>query len=554
MRTTNRVILSEPRIPVILSEPRRGESPAVILSEPQSGESPRVILSEPRSGESKDLPARPTTRFFDSAASGRFAQNDGGMFLRTLTLSLLLAAPLAAQRPFPTTPPALPPLNPVAHPRFVDRTLPNGLRLIVVEQRELPVLDATLVIGTGAESDPVGKRGLATLTANLLDEGTTSRSSIAIAEQSALLGVQLFTTAGYEQSTIGLHTTTAVLDSALSLFADVVRRPAFADAEFTRIRKERLTGLLQEQDRGPAIADRAFAHIVFGPDHPYGHVPQGDATDVESFTRDDIQRFWSQWYRPNNATLIIVGDIAPADAERRATALFGDWARASLPARPTFTPPATNAARIYLIDKKQAPQSSFRIGTLGVARSTPDFYPLTVMNTVLGGAFTSRLNNNLRETKGYTYGASSGFGLRRNAGPFTARAEVVAEKTDSALIEFMKELRDIRKPVPAAELLKAKRYLTLGYAERFESTRDIAGELAGVVTQGIPIETLSRFQQNVARVTAADVQRVATQYVNPARLSIVIAGDRASIQKPLEALKIAPVEIRGMAGRPPVVP
>jgi zinc protease len=470
--------------------------------------------------------------------------------MRALCISLLLAAPLAAQRPFPTTPPTLPPLKPVALPAVVDRTLPNGLRLIVVEQNEIPVLDATLVIGSGVESDPVGKHGLATLTASLLDEGTSTRSTLAIAEQAALLGIQLFTNAGYESSTIGLHTTTAVLDSAFALFADVIRRPAFTESEFARLRTERLTTLLQERDRGPAIADRAYAHLVFGSEHPYGHVPQGEATDVESFTRDDVQQFWTRYYRPNNATLIIVGAITVADAERRARALFGDWERGVLPARPRFAPPAAGASRIYLIDKPKAPQSSFRLGAVGVARNTPDYYPITVMNTVLGGSFTSRLNNNLRETKGYTYGAGSNFAMRREAGAFTSRAEVVAEKTDSALIEFMKELRDIRKPMPAAELLKAKRFLTLGYAERFESTRDIAGELAGVVTTGVPIATLGRFQQNVAKVTAADVQRVATRYVDPARLVMVITGDRASIQKPLEALKIAPVEVRGMGGRP----
>ncbi|MCU0647181.1 MAG: insulinase family protein [Gemmatimonadaceae bacterium] len=497
------------------------------------------VLSEPRSGESKDLPTRAPRAFGLGGAAA------------VLTL---LTTPLAAQRPFPATPPTLPPLKPVALPAMTDRTLPNGLRLIVVEQRELPVLDAALVVRTGVESDPAAKRGLATLTANLLDEGAGSRSSLAIAEQSALLGIQLGTGASWDQSTISLHTTMAVLDSALALFADVALRPTFPDGDFTRLKSERLTSLLQEQDRGPAIADRAFAHIVFGDAHPYGTVPQGSRDGVEAITPADVQQFWSQWYRPNNATLIIVGDITPADAERRALQHFGAWTRAALPVRPLFRIPASATARIYLVDKPKAPQSSFRLGGVGVARSTPDFYSLTVMNTVLGGAFTSRLNNNLRETKGYTYGANSGFAMRREAGPFVARAEIVAEKSDSALIEFMKELREIRKPVPADELLKAKRYLTLGYAERFESTRDIAGEIGGVVTQGLPLETLGRFQQNVAKVTAADVQRVATRYIDPAKLAIVITGDREKIEKGLAATKIAPIEVRGLGGRPTMVP
>ena len=475
----------------------------------------------------------------------------------TATVLLLAGATLSvpgrasAQAPDRTLPPRLAAPTPVTMPATTERTLPNGLRLLVVSQPKLPLLDAVLLLRHGSEADPIGQEGLAALTAALLREGTATRTSAEIAEQTAFLGIRLGSGASLEQTTISLHTPTAVLDSAFALMADVVRAPTFPEAEFARVRNETLTGLLQLRDRAPAIADRAFAALLYGEAHPYGRPSSGTETSVQSIAREDVQRFWRTWYRPNAATLIIVGDITVEDAERRARALFGSWERAPLPTLATATAdaPATSATEITLIDKPGAPQSSFRLGSIGVPRSTPDYHALMVLNTALGGSFTSRLNANLRETKGYTYGAGSSFAMRRDAGPFTARAEIVAEKSDSALLEFMKELRAIREPLPEAELEKAKQYLILGFAERFETTGDVASQLAPLVTYDLPLDTWSGFQRGVERVTAADVQRVATRYLDPAALRIVIVGDRASIEAPLRATGVAPVVVRDVMGR-----
>lgn len=459
-------------------------------------------------------------------------------------------APQAAAQPIDrTVPPRLAPPTPVTMPTTVERMLPNGLRLVVVSQRKLPLLDAVLVLRHGSEADPIGKEGLASLTAALLREGTATRTSPQIAEQQAFLGVRLTAGASLEQTTISLHTPTAVLDSAFALMADLVLHPGFPDAEFTRVRSEALTGLLQLRDRAPAIADRAFAALMYGETHPYGRPTAGTEVTVEAISRSDVQGFWQSWYRPNAATLILVGDITADDAERRAGALFGGWVRAPLPTIATATTPASTSTGITLIDKPGAPQSSFRLGAVAVGRNTPDYPALMVLNTVLGGSFTSRLNNNLRETRGYTYGAGSSFTMRREAGPFAARAEIVAEKSDSALLEFMKELRAIREPLSTQELEKAKQYLILGFAERFETTSDVASQLAPLVTYGLPLDTWSRFQREVERVTAADVQRVATQYINPQSLRIVIVGNRATIEAPLRATNVAPLQIRDAMGR-----
>jgi len=466
-----------------------------------------------------------------------------------IVASIGLGSAASAQPIDRTVPPRLASPTSLTMPRSVERTLPNGLRLVVVEQRKLPLLDAVLVLRHGSEADPVGKEGLASLTASLLREGTATRTSPQIAEQQAFLGIRLGSGSALEQTTISLHTPTAVLDSALALMADLLLRPAFPEAEFTRVRSETLTGLLQLRDRAPAIADRAFSALMYGDTHPYGRPSTGTEATVEAITRADVQRFWSTWYRPNAATLIVVGDISADDAERRARVLFGDWQRTPLPAIASSAAPMPSSTGITLIDKPGAPQSSFRLGSVAVARNTPDYHALMVLNTVLGGSFTSRLNNNLRETKGYTYGAGSSFAMRRDAGPFSARAEIVAEKSDSALLEFMKELRAIREPLSLQELEKAKQYLILGFAERFETTGDVASQLAALVTYGLPLDTWSSFQREVARVSADDVQRVATQYINPQALRIVIVGDRASIEAPLRATNVAPIQIRDVMGR-----
>ena len=475
----------------------------------------------------------------------------------TLLACTLAAFPaqLASQaRPASVVPPALAAPIALRLPTMIERTLPNGLKLVIVEQHELPLVDVALVVRSGSESDPADKKGLATLTADLLEEGAGSRDALELADQIGFLAVQLSTSSGFDRSTVSMHFARVVLDSAVALMADIILRPTFAAKEFIRVRNERLIALLQEQDRGPQMADRAFAAIVFGASHPYGSTTGGTREGVERITRDDVQAFWSTRYRPNNSTLVLVGDLSVAEAEAFAAKAFGGWKRADVPRVVAFALPALAERMIYIVDKPKAAQSSFRIGGIGVARNTKDYYPLLVMNTALGGSFTSRLNQNLRETKGYTYGAGSNFSMRRNPGPFTAGAEVVAAKTDSALIEFMNELNAIRLPLPVAELAKTKRYLRLGYAERFESTRDIASQVAGLVPFDLPLSTLGAFDKRVGAVTRADVQRVARRYLDVSKLSIVIAGDRATIEPSLKALKLAPVEIRDAQGRPVVVP
>ncbi len=481
--------------------------------------------------------------------------------LRSPALPAALALTLLCQRAEGqafdrSQPPTLGPAPALSLPPIVERTLPNGLRVIVVRQTELPLVDLALVVRSGSEADPAGQAGMASLMASLLTDGAGSRSADAIAEQQAYLGVRLSSSASFDRTVVSLHAPTAVLDSALAIFADVALRPTFPNAEFDRAKQQRLTALLQTADRGPAVADRAFNTIVYGDAHPYGRPTAGVERSVETITRDAVAAFHGQQFRPDNAFLLVVGDVDVATISERLSRTFGQW-RASGPAPSVAAAsriPDAAARRIYLVDKPGAAQSSFRIGGVGVPRSTDDYYALQVLNTVLGGAFTSRLNNNLRETNGYTYGAGSSFAMRREAGPFVARAEIVAAKSDSALLEFMKELAAIRERVPDDELAKAKQYLQLGLPSSFETTQDISAALSALALYGIPLTQPEEEVARIAAVTAEDVQRVARRYLDPARMAIVIVGDAAAIEASLRATGIAPVERRDIYGRPIIVP
>jgi zinc protease len=447
-----------------------------------------------------------------------------------------------------TKPPELGPPPRVSLPPIVTRQLSNGLKLMIVEQHELPVADFVLLVGSGGTSEPIGKTGAANLTAAMLREGTTSRKSLDIADQTSYLGVSLFPFSSWESSTLSLHTPTAQLDSALALFADVALHPSFPANEFDRLKKNRLTELLQLRDQGPAIANQAFPAILYGT-HPYGAQLIGTEQSVSSLSVADLQAYYQANFKPNNSTLIVVGDITPDQVEAKINSLFGSWQRGDVASLTYTEPPKSASTTIYLIDKPGAAQSSFRIGAVGVPRSTKDYFALTVMNTILGGSFSSRLMQNLREAKGYTYGAGSRFDMRRAAGPFTASAEIVSAKSDSALLEFMKELNSIRQNVSPQELSRAKRYLQLQLPGNFETTQDIAAALVPVAQYGLPLDYYNNYVQSVEAVTLADVSRVAQQYINPGSLAIVIVGDRKTIEQGLKSTNVGPISIRDMNGQ-----
>lgn len=479
--------------------------------------------------------------------------------MKHLSIKNLIVATLGALSTFASVaraqvdrnkPPELGP-PPVLHlPPVVVRELGNGLKLMIVARHNLPVADFVLVVPTGATSSPADKAGIAGLVANMLTEGTTTRNSLQIADQIAYLGISLSSASGWDATTVRLSTPTAQLDSALALFADVSLHASFPSTEFARVKKERLTTLLQLKDRGPAIASLIYPTVLYGRDNPYGRPAIGTDASVTMMTTADLVAFYQAHFAPNGATLIAVGDVTPAEVEQKVSALFGGWLRRTVPVAVVGASRVAPATTIYLIDKPDAAQSSFRIGLVGVPRSTPDYFPITVMNTVLGGSFASRLNEDLREDKGYTYGATSQFDMRKYAGPFTAAAEIVSAKSDSALIEFMKQLRGIRDTVPTNELNKTKRYLQLELPSAFETTGGIATRLSDVALYRLPLDYYDHVVDAIGAVTQREVQGVAARYIDPSHFTVVIVGDRKSIEGPIRALNIGSMVFLDIDGKP----
>ncbi|MGI9090187.1 MAG: M16 family metallopeptidase [Gemmatimonadaceae bacterium] len=494
------------------------------------------------------------SKAMNNALLSREGVKRGAMAL-TLTSAVSLAATLAIPSALLAQvdrdkPPVLGPPPQLSLPPVAVRQLPNGLRLMVIERHKLPVADFVLLVPAGATANPANGAGVAGLAAQMLTEGTTTRSALQIADQMAYLGVRLDANSGWDATTVALSTPTAQLDSALALFADVALHPSFPATEFARNKQERLTSLLQIKDRGPAIADRVFPAIVYGTDNPYGRPASGTEQSVGAMTVADPAAFYKAHFIPNSATMVVVGDVTPAEIEKKVGALFGGWAKGTVNPVTVTTPATLPPTAIYLVNKPDAAQSSFRLGGVGVQRATPDYFPLQVMNTALGGSFTSRLNQDLREAKAYTYGASSRFDMRKFAGPFTARAEIVSAKSDSALIDFMQQLRAIRDTMPTAELMKTKRYVELELPSAFETTGDIAQRLADVALYGLPLDYYNHFVDNIDAVTQRDVQRVAQKYIDPAHIAIVIVGDSKTIEAPLRATNVAPVTTRDIQGKP----
>jgi zinc protease len=436
-------------------------------------------------------------------------------------------------------------------PKVQSQTLANGLELYVVEMHEVPVVDVTLILGAGAVRDPGDLPGLATFVANMLDEGAGGRDALGLADEVAFLGASLSSAAGAEHATVRLHALKRRLEPALGLMADVVLRPAFADSEITRQRELRSNALLQLRDQPTAMAPIAFDAIVFGAAHPYGRPIGGTEESTALLDRARVTGFYQQYYRPNASKMLVVGDITPAEAKKLVTARFGEWAKGDVSPLPEAKAPAPGPRTFYIVDKPGAAQSVIRMGHPGVARSTPDYHALQVLNTILGGSFTSRLNNNLRETKGYTYGAGSRFDMRRMAGPFFATASVVSDKTDSSLVEFFKEIRTIRDhPVPAVELEKAKAYLALGLPGEFETTSGAAGQYLDLLAHNLPLDTYDTSIPGIRKVTAADVQRAAKTYIDPDHLAVIIVGDRKIIEAGVAGLSEGPVVVRDLWGKP----
>ena len=430
-------------------------------------------------------------------------------------------------------------------PDVQRRTLSNGVELWLVPRDGIPMVSVRLLLDAGASTEPASRSGLASLAAAMLVEGTRTRSSVQIAEELAYLAATLTTGAGLDSTAVAMTTLSRNLEPALQLMADVVINPSFPESEWPRVQDQRLDSLLQALDQPATLATRAFARQIYGAEHALGRSPDGTPAAVKSLTPEVLRQFHQERYLPRSAHLIAVGDFTPDRMVSMLERAFGAWKGSTAPqVSPAAGPPPPAQARLVLVDKPGAAQSEIRIGHVGVPRNHPDYFPLLVMNTILGGQFSSRINLNLREDKGYTYGARSAFEMGRQAGPFVASGGVATNVTRESVVEFMKELRDIRsdRPVTAAEVEFAKTSLVRREPLTMETNGQIVARLQDVVLYDLPTDYYETYTRRIEGVTVADVNRVAREHLQPDRAVIVVVGDRQVVEKGLRELPY-PVEL-----------
>ena len=467
------------------------------------------------------------------------------LFLCGLCAAAVAVVSVSAQQlPDRSKPPALGPAPALKLPPVEKRTLSNGLTVWIMGVHKVPTVHLELTVRAGIAADPPQKYGLASLAADMIDEGAGARTALEIADAIDFLGADLSSSGAVDASYVNLHVPVARLADALPIMADVVARPTFPEAELGRLREELLASLLEIQDDPEQLIQVAFPKLVFGDKNRYGAPSIGTAVSLKGITVADLRAFHASHYRPDNATLIVAGDVTADTVVPMLERAFAGWkGTAGTKVPPAADAPQLTGRRVFLIDKPGAAQSQVRIGWVGVARSTPDYFALRVLNTILGEAFTSRLNNNLREVHGYAYGASSRFDMRLNAGPFYAAAGVQTDKTADALKEFFNELARIHEPVPGPELDKAKNYLALQMPRSFETTRSTANALATAYLYDLPADYYSSYGDRVRAVTAADVKRVADKYIQPDKFAVVIVGDRKAIEPGVKALNLGPITV-----------
>jgi zinc protease len=432
-------------------------------------------------------------------------------------------------------------------PRFavppVRRTrLSNGMELLVIEKHLLPTVALNLVLREGRSADPRQKSGLTSLLTSVWDEGTARRTADQIADELAGIGASLSITAGWDTSTARLFTLKQHLHQALDVYADVLRNPTFPEHELIRDKSKALARLVQLRDDPMVLSQLATAALLYGPEHPYGRSPYGTRASLASIGRGDLEAAYRLRVRPEEATLIAVGDVTSEELVPALETALGGWKAAGGPAPATLPrPPAEEPTRIVLVDKPGAAQSVIAVSRIGAERHSPDYYSLTVMNSIFGGQFSSRLNLNLREAKGYTYGARSMFEWRiPQRGPFLATASVHTAVTAPALAEFLKEFQGMagERAVTADELAFSQAWLTRGYPAEFETPDLLARQWETVVEHRLPDDYFNTYIPRISQVTAADVLRVARQFLDPGHLTIVVVADRSKVEAGLRELPL----------------
>ena len=433
-------------------------------------------------------------------------------------------------------------------PRIVRHILPNGLQVRTVEHHTMPVVTMVVQVDAGAVADPVGREGLAAISADMLDEGTGDLSAIDVSEAFARIGAEYDVDVGPDVTSFGVTTLARFAERGAWLLAEILLRPSLREHDFDRVRQLRLDRLRQLKDSPPAVAERAFLQLMYG-DHAYGHLPIGNSTALAAMKRDEIADFHAGRFQPSRATVVAAGPMSHENLLGLVESAFSQWTAGSVASAQGHPAgdiePTQSPARLVVVPREAAAQSDLRIGHLSARRTSPDYPALLVMNAVLGGQFVSRINLKLREEKGYTYGARSGFDWRRGVAPFSLQASVNTVATADAIADSLAELDAIRgaRPPSDTEMTVAKASLTRGYPRGFETVQQVARAAAQLALYGLPDTYFEEFVPRVSAVQPEDVVHVAERYVDPARAVTLIVGDYQAIARSLDQLNLGEPQV-----------
>ena len=465
-----------------------------------------------------------------------------------LPLALLfvcLPSAVQAQTPQATPPPPSLPHS-VQFPRPVEKTLANGLRVIVISRTGTPLVTAQLVIKNGGEVDPPELAGLGNMLGDLITKGTEKRSATQIAEAIEALGGSLYSSARWDSTRVGVDVISSKVGPAVEILADVVRRPTFKDEEIERLRQQTLDDLTVELGEPGSIARYVAARVIFG-DAPYGQPLGGTPESLARIDRNDFVKYHGRWYRPDNAILVVGGDIKPQAAFALAQRYFGDWKKPAepLPALPAPKPVDSAGPRVVVVDKPDAGQAAVLVTRAGIERKSPDYFRGLVANSVLSG-YSGRLNQEIRIKRGLSYGAGSSLETRRSVGPFVASAQTKNQSAVQVSDLLLGEVsRLATAPVPEVELTPRKAVVVGNFARNLETAAGLVSQVATLAVYGISFDEINRYIGNVQTITAADVQRFAGSRLDAKATSIVIVGNAKEflpeLRKEYSQVEVIPV-------------
>ncbi len=435
-------------------------------------------------------------------------------------------------------------LRPAHFPEVQRTELPGGIPLLFALTPGLPVVSLSVLVEAGAVHEPAERAGLASLTGALLESGAGSRTGSQIAEEVESLGIQLSVGASWEIAHLDVTGIRSRIPAAFGVVGDLIRSPTFPTGEVDRLRGEQLAGIMQRRAEPRGLANEMASRFIFSPESPFSRPISGTSESVSSLTRDDVAGFHAARFSPHGASVLVVGEIDIEEAVELAATNLSGWVGGVSPTAVVRSEPRSDVRRIVIIDRPGSVQSEIRVGHLGVRRATPDFFEIVVMNAILGGAFSSRLNLNLREKHGFTYGVSSGFAMRRQPGAFLVSTAVQSEVTADAVREIFHEIDGIRdRPVSTRELDDARNYLAGTFPLALQTTSGVASRLTEIAAYDLPLDYFDHYRERILAVDADAVRAAARERVRPQEAVVVIVGDASVVRDPIEALGLGEVKV-----------